>query len=93
MERFKAQAVFDWAKVESGKARRVLEVAQLALSQLLHLEENVRPLNPLFVNNSLPRQEEFLRQTLATHPGLEMLRAKQEQAKGLIQVEKGLYFP
>lgn len=93
VERLKAQAAFDRAKVESGKARRVLEVAQLALSQLLHLEENVRPLNPLFVNNSLPRQEEFLRQTLATHPGLEMLRAKQEQAKGLIQVEKGLYFP
>ncbi len=93
VERLKAQAAFDRSKVETGKARRVLEVAHLALSQMLHEEENVRPVNPLFVNRKLPQQDEFLRQTLASHPGLEILRAKREQAKGLGKVEKGLYFP
>ncbi|PIE72671.1 MAG: hypothetical protein CSA20_06890 [Deltaproteobacteria bacterium] len=93
VERLKAAAALDRARIETQRARHILEVSQLALTKTLHQEEEASPVSPLFINQVLPEQESFLAKTLETHPGLAILKAKQGQAKGLIRAEKGLYYP
>ncbi len=93
VERLEAQAAYDRAKVATGKAHRMLEIAQLALSKTLHQDERVQPLSPLFVKEELPEQKALCEQTLRLHPGLTLLQAMQDQAKGLIRIEKGHYYP
>ncbi|PIE69609.1 MAG: hypothetical protein CSA21_01470 [Deltaproteobacteria bacterium] len=93
VERLEAEAAYDRAKVEAGKAHRMLEIARLALTKTLQQEEEVQPLSPLFISEQLPEYATFVSQTLNDHPGLSLLSAKQAQAKGLIRAEKGRYFP
>ena len=93
VERLKAQAALDRAIVATGKARRTLEVAVSALSEMLQQNKSVTPVNPLFVSNRLPPQNEFLYRTLETHPGLKILKSKEAQAKALVKIQRGEYFP
>lgn len=92
VERLSAQAAYDKARIDAQKAQRNVEIAQLALGHLLQLNE-VTPSSGLFINERLPQSEPLLSQTLAVHPGLKLLAAKKEQAKGLIRVEQGKYAP
>jgi outer membrane protein TolC len=91
VERLKAEASYSKAKVELQKAQRNLEMAQIALNQLL--KENVTPADNLFINNKIPLLKELVAATLDSHPGLGVLIAKKQQAQGLINVEKGEFKP
>ncbi|MEW7864610.1 TolC family protein [Aeromonas diversa] len=92
VELLSAQSALDRARIETQKARRSLEITELALSRLIKLD-SAEPSNPLFVNQQTPELAPLVEQTLAVHPGLKMLMAKREQAKGLIRVEQGKYAP
>jgi len=93
VERLKAEASYDKAKVESHKAQRDLEIAQVALNRLLKAETDVTPASHLFINNNLPGLDDTIGATLDNHPGLGVLEAKRLQAEGFIKVKKGAYLP
>lgn len=93
VERMQAEAAYDKAIVERKKAYRDFEIAQVALTKLLQSETSVSPADYLFVENNLPALETFTTATLNNYPGLKVLESKQEQAKGLVAVERGKYFP
>ncbi|WP_375749947.1 TolC family protein [Vibrio sp. HN007] len=93
VERLQAEASLDHAIVERKSAEKDLEIAQSALTEILNQAQMVSPDTHLFINESLPKVELFIEQTLATYPGLDLLSAKQKQATNLINVEKGTYYP
>ncbi|WAG09197.1 TolC family protein [Aeromonas jandaei] len=92
VERLSAQSAYDRARIDTQKARRSLEIAELALGRMLKLPD-AQPGSGLFVNEELPRLDGLVQQTLEVHPGLKLLSAKKEQAKGMIRVEQGKYAP
>lgn len=93
VERLQAQSAYDKAKVDRQKSVRDLEIAQLALTKLLQQTETTTPSTKLFINPELPPLIGFINKTLANYPGLHILDAKRKQADGLIDVEKGKYYP
>lgn len=93
VERLKAEASHDKARVERQKAARDLEIAQMVLRRLLKLDSNISTFSPLFVNPQLPPLETIIADTLANHPGLGILDAKKTQAQGLVDVKRGAYLP
>ncbi len=93
VERLQAQASFDKAKVERRKAERQLEISRAALSSQLKSTETLTLSSGLFTNPSLPALDDFVRQSLSSYPGLDMLKSKEKQASGLIKAEKGAYYP
>ncbi|BDR36588.1 TPA: TolC family protein [Photobacterium damselae] len=93
VERLQAEAAYDKAKVETQKSKRDLEIVQVALTKLLNASSPIIPTTTLFTNEQLPNLDSFLSQTLTTYPGLHLLDAKRKQANGLIDVEKGKYYP
>ncbi|HIF9370959.1 TPA: TolC family protein [Photobacterium damselae] len=93
VERLQAEAAYDKAKVETQKSKRDLEIVQVALTKLLNASSPISPTTTLFTNEQLPNLDSFLSQTLTTYPGLHLLDAKRKQANGLIDVEKGKYYP
>lgn len=93
VERLQAEASYDKARVERQKAARDMEIAQVALTKLLKLDVPAIPSTPLFTNTSLPPMSAFIDKTLDAYPGLKMLDAKKKQASGLIDAEKGKYYP
>lgn len=88
-----AQTAFDKAKVDTKKAQRDLEIAQMALTRLIKSSSVVEPSTHLFTNKSLPPMQSFIDKTLQDYPGLSILDAKEKQANGLVDVEKGKYYP
>ncbi|MGL4250214.1 MAG: TolC family protein [Aeromonas sp.] len=92
VERLSAQSAYDRARIDTQKVRHSLEIAELALGRMLKMPD-VQPGSGLFVNTALPHFDGLVSQTLAVHPGLKLLSAKKEQAKGLIRVEQGKYAP
>ncbi|KJG38264.1 membrane protein [Photobacterium angustum] len=93
VERLQAEAAYDKAKVDAQKSERDLEIAQVALTRLLQQSSTTVPTTNLFINSSLPPMSAFINKTLASYPGLHILDAKRKQADGLIDVEKGKYYP
>ncbi|MCW8328506.1 TolC family protein [Photobacterium sp. SDRW27] len=93
VERLQAEASYDKARVERRKAERDMEIAQVALTKLLKLDLPAVPSTPLFTNTSLPPMSAFIEKTLVDYPGLKILDAKRKQASGLIDAEKGKYYP
>ncbi|MGF1756219.1 TolC family protein, partial [Vibrio makurazakiensis] len=93
VERLQAEASLAKARVEKNKAQRDLNIAQLALGQILGQSSIVEPSESLFVNENLPEMGVFIDQTLSTYPGLDLLDAKEKQASSLIKAEKGKYYP
>ncbi|PJG59337.1 TolC family protein, partial [Aeromonas cavernicola] len=92
VERLSAEAAYDRARVDTQTSRRRLDITQLALDQMVKLKGAVA-LTPLFINPQMPQPQGLIDDTLAVHPGLKMLLAKREQAKALIQAERGKYAP
>ncbi|UIP29942.1 TolC family protein [Photobacterium sp. TLY01] len=93
VERLQAQSSFDKARVERLKAQRDLEIAQVALTRLLKLQTPALPSTSLFVNEGLPAMTTFIDKTLSDYPGLHILDAKKTQANGVLDAEKGKYYP
>jgi outer membrane protein TolC len=93
VEKLQAEASYDKARVEREKSENDLRIAQAALTRLLQDNNVSRPTTPLFINSELPPLETFIAKTLAGHPGLAILDAKEKMATGLADIEKGKYFP
>ena len=92
VERLNAQVALENAKVDYASARRQLEMTQIALSRMLH-EQAVDTSSPLFIVASSPSLVQLNQLTLSHHPALKLLEAKERQAQGLVDVEKGSYHP
>lgn len=93
VERLAAEASYDKSRVEKNKAKRSLEIAQVALNHLLKEKRDVHPNSTLFTNDTLPSMSELTTETLRNHPGLGVLDSKRKQAEGLVDVEEGEYLP
>ena len=93
VERLKAEASHDKARVEQQKARRDLEISQMALRRLLKEDTDISTISPLFINAQLPPLETTITATLDNHPGLGILDEKKVQAQGLVDASRGEYFP
>ncbi|PWI34211.1 hypothetical protein DI392_08010 [Vibrio albus] len=93
VERLQAEASLMKAIVDRKKAERDLTIASAALTKVLNQKEPIRPQTSLFINHKLPPLSAFTDQTLATHPGLTLLNAKEKQAKNLLKAEMGSYYP
>ncbi len=93
VERLKAEASYDKARVDKNKAKRQLEIAQVALNHLLKEKSDVSPKSKLFINNTLPPIADLTSATLKNHPGLGVLDSKRKQAQGFVEVEEGEYLP
>lgn len=93
VQRLQAEVSYDKAKVETKKAQRDVEIAQMALTHLIKSPSLAQPSTKLFINESLPPMQVFLDKTLSDYPGLSILDAKEKQASGLVEVEKGKYYP
>lgn len=92
VERLNAQVALENAKVDLGKAKRQYEMAEIALARMLHVP-TVSPSTPLFVLKQQPSLSRLSQLTLTQHPALKLLEAKEAQANGLVDLEKGGYFP
>lgn len=93
VQRLQAEAAYQKAKVDSKKAQRDVEIAQMALTNLIKSPSLAQPSTHLFINESLPPMQAFMDKTLSDYPGLSILDAKEKQATGLVDVEKGKYYP
>lgn len=93
VERLQAEASLAKAVVDRKKAQHNLKIAQSALTQTLSQEIIVEPSGALFINRYLPNMATFIDQTLNTYPGLDLLDAKEKQARSLIKAEQGKYYP
>ncbi|PSJ44943.1 hypothetical protein C7H85_12315 [Zobellella endophytica] len=92
IERLSAQAAYQNARVKADNARRNLELAELALRDLVG-DPGASPANPLFVGSGLAALDEFMLKMEASHPAIRVLAAKLEQADGAIRAEQGRYYP
>ncbi|KFZ37834.1 transporter [Shewanella mangrovi] len=92
VERLNAEVALDDAKVTLGSAQRQCEMAEIALRRLLHAPE-AETSTPMFVLRTPPSLPQVTELTLAQHPALKLLNAKEQQAKGLIDMEYGKYKP
>lgn len=93
VERLQAEASLDKAKVERKKVQKSLVIAESALTQILNQKTKVELNGFLFINTRLPALTYFTEKTLSSYPGLDLLRAKENQANSLISLEKGKYQP
>ena len=92
VERLNAQVALENARVSAGSAKRQHEMAMIALSRMLH-ERSVIPASQLFMLPNQPSLPRLSQLTMTQHPALRLLEAKEDQASGLIEVEKGRYKP
>ncbi|GGP88820.1 TolC family protein [Shewanella ulleungensis] len=92
VERLNAQVALENAKVDWGKAKRQYEMAEIALARMLHVPA-VNPTTGLFMLEQQPSLSRLSQLTLTQHPALKLLEAKEAQANGLVDLEKGGYFP
>ncbi len=93
VERLSAESAAAKAHVETLAAQHQAEISELALANLVQQSAAFEPSQPLFIHPQLPPADEFVRQTLAAHPGLKLLAAKQHQADGLLTLEQGKRLP
>ncbi|WP_432468604.1 TolC family protein [Agarivorans sp. Z349TD_8] len=93
VERLQADASYDKAKVDTKKALRNYQIAQLALSKLLHQDTAIQPATKLFTEPRIPALAAFMSKTLSSYPGLAILDSKAEQAKNMQIIAKSLYQP
>ncbi|PKH05532.1 TolC family protein [Moritella sp. Urea-trap-13] len=93
VERLMAQVSLDKAQIEAQKSLRDYEIAKLALTKMLKQQDSVLPTTPLFVNNSVTSVTPYLTKTLTDHPGIAILNAKREQAKGMVDMASAKHLP
>lgn len=93
VERLQAEAARDKARVERRKAERDLDIATLALGRLLKSDTPLSPSENAAIDRPLPPLSQILAATIDQGPTLATLRAKVEQAQGLIAIEQGKYHP
>nr|WP_157608374.1 TolC family protein [Shewanella amazonensis] len=91
VERLNAEVALDNARVQASSSRRQYEMTNIALKSLLKKAET--PSSGLFIALSEPSLPQLAELTQKSHPALKLLDAKETQANGLIEVERGAYKP
>ncbi|WP_022941445.1 TolC family protein [Psychromonas hadalis] len=92
VERLNAQVAVENAKIKYNSALRQAEMANIALARMLH-ERKLATRSILFLQKNIPSLALFTNETMENHPALKLLHAKEDQAQGLIDMEKGAYHP
>lgn len=92
VERLNAQVALENAKVKYSSTQRQAEMANIALSRMLHAHK-LSTLSTLFLRPKLPSLQQFIQMTMEDHPALKLLHAKEDQAQGLIEIEQSSYHP
>lgn len=93
VERLSVAAALDRATVARGRAERELGIAQLTLGKLLMQPAELKPQDALFINESIPSEEEFSLRALNNSPILSELQARDREAAALLKVQKGRFHP
>jgi len=92
VERLNAQVALANEKIAASQAQRQAEMAEIALATILH-KKQVETLSSMFMLNGSLSFTELLKQTIKNHPALRLLKTKEDQAQGLINIEKSGYYP
>lgn len=91
VERMAMEVARDEAQLKASAGKQKQEVLQQAFRSLVHAQE-ASPVSHLFVNDALPSLAE-LQEGLREHPSLQVLAAKEGQARVLAKASRGLYHP
>ena len=92
VERLNAQVALANAKISASSAQRQAEMAKIALAKMIH-EKTVETYSSFFVLKHPLSFAELSEETMSNHPALRLLKTKEDQAQGLIDIEKGNYHP
>jgi outer membrane protein TolC len=92
VEVLNAEVAYNNGKINLASAVRQWEMANIAMARMLKLPL-VNLYSALFMLDESPSLPYLSQRTLTQHPALKLLQAKEAQAEGLIDVEKGLYKP
>jgi outer membrane protein TolC len=92
VEVLNAEVAYNNGKINLASAVRQWEMANIAMARMLKLP-SVNLYSALFMLDESPSLPYLSQRTLTQHPALKLLQAKEAQAEGLIDVEKGLYKP
>lgn len=92
VERLTAASAHDQARIDTRAAKDRLATARLALTHLVHAEDEVQPSSQLFVNAAIAPLQHF-QPALQDHPGLRVIDARRQQAQALSRAARGAYHP
>ncbi|BDY06726.1 TolC family protein [Ferrimonas sp. YFM] len=92
VEKLNAQVAMEQGEVALSQASRRRVLAQMALDTLLQ-QKGSELSQPLALPMQSPDLDSWHRQMLDTHPALALFGAKEAQAKGAIEAERGRYKP
>lgn len=92
VEKLNAEVALSNAKVKLGSATRQWQMAQIALNRMLG-KSNLSPTTSIFMLGKLPSLPQLSELTSTQHPALRLLKAKEAQAHGLVDLEKSHYLP
>ena len=93
VERLTIQVAYDQSRVRTLKSQKSLEIAHVALRQLLHSAVEVFPTDPLFTNAQLPPDQPFIRTSLGKSPLLRSLDARDRELQAIEKANRGRYYP
>ncbi|AGH82087.1 outer membrane efflux protein [Psychromonas sp. CNPT3] len=92
VERLNADMALANAKLQYNNSVRQVEMANIALTRLLHITK-INAVSDFVVSFDPLSLPNLLSITLSEHPALKLLKAKEAQAKSLIAVENSSYRP
>ncbi len=91
--RLSIEAAHAKVKVERDRVRRELELAQLSLAELLVEATPPEPLDPLFINETVPTLEPLVASALAQNPAFGALDARAREAQAVVELQKSRWRP
>lgn len=93
VETLQAKTAYDRAVIDRKKAEQNVELAQLALMDLLNDTSPITPKDALFVSENLPALGQMIDKTKAYYPAFDLLSAKRDQAKAQAKIANGARLP
>lgn len=93
VETLQAKTAYDRAMIDRKKAEQDVELAQLALMDLLNDGSAVTPQDTLFANNNLPSLSATVERAQQYYPAFDVLSAKRDQAKAQAKIANGARLP
>ena len=93
VDRLSVAVAHDRSRVVTRKSQKVLEIAQLALRQLLHKSVEIYPTDYLFTNKSIPTDQPFIAASLDNSPLLKSLKARERELQAIESAKRGRYYP
>lgn len=93
VSRVAVSAAHSRAQVERERAGRALDLAKSRFTRLLQSESALMPLDPLFVNQTLPPLERFMDPAISSSPLIVQLEARRREAEAVLSAQRGRYHP